>query len=397
MAYDVFISYSSHDKATADATCATLEAAGIRCWIAPRDILPGAEWGEAIVLAMNSCRVMILIFSANANESPQIRREVERAVSKGLPIIPVRIEAIPPSHSLEYFIGTVHWLDAMTPPLEAHLRRLTETVKTLLQPTRSPIGAPAADKATVVSPNRHMFAALVVVGLAAIAAASVALWRLMTPSPIVVATPPPAVPSAPALSAPAPAAPKQQASTVDPGMIGTFARDGAYDDYDWHFIYSVAVDGSYRLVSTQSEYGTFQAGSGRYRTVAGKTGRVRTGTYRAVGTAAIEISNVNGTTIFHPTQPIAPLNQANPVMLGVWQASTVQAGVPWVLTIQNNSDGTYHYEAHAQDSGNATIGNQQWRTTSSVTGQSNMGTYRIIDANTVEITGAEGPIVWRRQ
>ena len=133
MSHDAFISYSTHDKAAADATCAALEGSGIRCWIAPRDIMPGAEWGEAIIEGINHCRVLILIFSANANNSPQIRREVERAVSKGVPIIPLRIQDIAPTRSLEYFIGTVHWLDALTPPLETHLRRLAETVKALLQ------------------------------------------------------------------------------------------------------------------------------------------------------------------------------------------------------------------------------------------------------------------------
>jgi hypothetical protein len=38
----VFISHSSNDRATADAICAHLESAGIKCWIAPRDIEPGA-------------------------------------------------------------------------------------------------------------------------------------------------------------------------------------------------------------------------------------------------------------------------------------------------------------------------------------------------------------------
>src|ERR1700732_243968 len=117
MPYDAFISYSNLDKVQADATCAVLEASGIRCWIAPRDIVPGAEWGEAIILAINQCRVVILIFSSNANESPQIRREVERAVSKGIPVVPVRIEDIVPTDALAYFMDSVHWLDALTPPL----------------------------------------------------------------------------------------------------------------------------------------------------------------------------------------------------------------------------------------------------------------------------------------
>ena len=54
MAHDVFISYSSKDKLIADAACAILESKGIRCWIAPRDILPGADWGESIVDALES-------------------------------------------------------------------------------------------------------------------------------------------------------------------------------------------------------------------------------------------------------------------------------------------------------------------------------------------------------
>jgi tetratricopeptide (TPR) repeat protein len=132
MAHDVFISYSAKDKATADGVCATLEARGIRCWIAPRDILAGIDWGEAIIEAINASRVMILVFSSNANDSHQIKREVERAVSKGLPIIPLRIENVAPARSLEYFIGPVHWLDALTPPLENHLQSLAETVRLLL-------------------------------------------------------------------------------------------------------------------------------------------------------------------------------------------------------------------------------------------------------------------------
>jgi hypothetical protein len=33
---------------------------------------------------------------------------------------------------LAYFVGGLHWLDALTPPLEAHIQTLVETVRTLL-------------------------------------------------------------------------------------------------------------------------------------------------------------------------------------------------------------------------------------------------------------------------
>ena len=133
MAFDTFISYASKDKPAADATCAVLERAGIRCWIAPRDIKPGREYGAAIIEAIDQCRVMVLIFSSSANGSRQVHREIERAVSKGVPIIPLRIEEVTPTRSMEYFLGAIHWLDALTSPLENHLERLADAVKALLQ------------------------------------------------------------------------------------------------------------------------------------------------------------------------------------------------------------------------------------------------------------------------
>ncbi len=132
MAHDVFISYSAKDKPTADAVCAKLEARGVRCWIAPRDILPSEEYAAALVNALRGSRLMVLIFSSGANQSQQVLREVERAVSRGLPILPLRIEDVAPSEAMEYYIASRHWLDALTPPLENHLAHLTETVTLLL-------------------------------------------------------------------------------------------------------------------------------------------------------------------------------------------------------------------------------------------------------------------------
>jgi len=145
MAHDVFIGYSTHDKPTADALCATLEAKGIRCWIAPRDIVPGMDWGEAIIEALQTSRVMVLVFSSHANSSQQIRRELERAVDRGLIIIPVRIENVVPTKSLAYFIGPIHWLDALTPPLETHLQNLAEAVRLLLSKPGQEQGASATE------------------------------------------------------------------------------------------------------------------------------------------------------------------------------------------------------------------------------------------------------------
>jgi hypothetical protein len=112
--------------------CAALEAAKIRCWIAPRDILPSAPWGASIVRAIDQCRVMVLIFSSHANKSRQVHREVNRAFSKGVTVVPLRIENVTPADELAYYLDTVHWLDALTPPLEKNLTLLVTTVRALL-------------------------------------------------------------------------------------------------------------------------------------------------------------------------------------------------------------------------------------------------------------------------
>ena len=133
MAHKVFICHSSTDKVVADAACAALEAQRIPCWIAPRDILAGEEYGEAIVEALSTCLIVLVIFSHDANNSPQVRREVERAVSKGKIIVPFRIEDVMPSRAMEFALSNTHWLDALTPPMESYLLQLCETISRLIQ------------------------------------------------------------------------------------------------------------------------------------------------------------------------------------------------------------------------------------------------------------------------
>src|SRR4029450_7145556 len=101
---DVFISYATEDRSTAEAVCAALEAKGLRCWIAPRDIHPGSVWGAAIVDGIGDCTAFVLVFSDAANRSQHIPRELECAVDRNMPIIPFRVDPVMPSKSLSYFI-----------------------------------------------------------------------------------------------------------------------------------------------------------------------------------------------------------------------------------------------------------------------------------------------------
>jgi hypothetical protein len=133
LAHKVFICHSSKDKPLADAACAALEAQRISCWIAPRDILAGVEYGEAIIDALSRTQIVLLIFSKNSNESPQVRREIERAVNYEKIIVPYRIEDVLPTRAMEFALSNTHWLDALTPPMERRLSELTDTVARLLR------------------------------------------------------------------------------------------------------------------------------------------------------------------------------------------------------------------------------------------------------------------------
>src|SRR5580698_6476521 len=88
----VFISYASPDVAVADAVCTALERAGVICWIAPRDVVPGEFYADAIVHAIDSTRMIVLVLSKSAAGSPHVLREVERASSKGHPVVSLRMD-----------------------------------------------------------------------------------------------------------------------------------------------------------------------------------------------------------------------------------------------------------------------------------------------------------------
>ncbi len=147
MSHDVFISHSSIDKNIADAVCAALEDEGIRCWIAPRDIRPGDSWGASIIKGIEESRAMVIVFSTNSNESKQVMREVERAIQKNVVVVPFRIDGVEPSADMEYFLSATHWLDAKTPEMDAHLAKLSATVKSILNKS-----TPENDTRTIAAP-----------------------------------------------------------------------------------------------------------------------------------------------------------------------------------------------------------------------------------------------------
>lgn len=146
MEKDVFISYSHFNADTADSVCEKLESNGIGCWYAPRDIGPGDEWASAIMAALNNCKVMILVFSEESNQSVQVLREVDKAVSLRKVLIPYRIDDIEPTEGMAYYLSTLEMQDEFDKPRKAALDDLLERVRDALAGKVRPAALPSAPK-----------------------------------------------------------------------------------------------------------------------------------------------------------------------------------------------------------------------------------------------------------
>lgn len=128
----VFVSHAARDRGIAEQLVQLLESTGIRCWIAPRDIQFGANYAEEIMLAIKSAGVMLVLLSKESNASQFVSNEIERGTSYGKRIVPVRLENVQPSMSLELFIGARQWIDFWdsAPDREQNFQRLVGALRT---------------------------------------------------------------------------------------------------------------------------------------------------------------------------------------------------------------------------------------------------------------------------
>lgn len=180
MVKKVFLSHSSKDHKTATAICAALESRGHPCWMSSRDVMPGENFQGAIVRAIRDAGVMVLVFSANANNSDEIKKEMALASQVRMMVIPVRAEDVLPSEDFTYELATRQWIDMFT-DWEQAIEKLSRQIQVAIpredgaaQPVTPPVPARA------VASRAPLFAGLAVVLLAGGAAA---FWLTRQPAP----------------------------------------------------------------------------------------------------------------------------------------------------------------------------------------------------------------------
>ena len=128
----VFISHSSLDAVAANEIVEHLEARGFSCWISSRDISPGSDWAETIYNSISDSSAMLLLFTGNANDSWQIRNELDIATNLKVPIIPVRLEHSEVAKGVMYFTNSHQWLDETDSKRANRLDHITEAVRLVL-------------------------------------------------------------------------------------------------------------------------------------------------------------------------------------------------------------------------------------------------------------------------
>ena len=240
MAVPVFVSHSSKDREIATRLCKAVERQNIACWISGRDVAPGENFQVAIVRAICAARVMVLVFSQNANNSEEIKKEIALAGQHKLVVIPVRVEDVLPSDAFAYELATRQWVN-MFDDWDAAVERLIQQIRSILaDPATAPAAfADAPRRAGRRSVPRLALAAGVVLACLAAGAVTVMLsptfravleaaiepkpaqspQRVATAAAPVSAPPSPASPGSSPTPAAAPAPPAAPPSVLPPAAI----------------------------------------------------------------------------------------------------------------------------------------------------------------------------------
>lgn len=209
MSREIFISYSQGDKAAAEEVCRVLESNGVTCWIAPRNIPPGATWANSIVQAIESCRAMILICSGHSNESRQMSRELQLADERKLPILPARLEPVALKGEYSYYLNLTQWLDLFPGAIADHSATLVSAVRNSMESMQPAAGAGSSGAATApariysppipaAAPPRSRTPLFAGGAIAAVVLAGAGYWGLSpsaqpSPAPVVEPRPTPPV------------------------------------------------------------------------------------------------------------------------------------------------------------------------------------------------------------
>ncbi len=148
MSASIFISFASQDHRVAMTLCQALESRGFKCWISGRDIQPGENFQVAIVRAIRQAKIMLLVFTANSNNSEEMNKELALASQSKLIVVPLRIEDVTPNDAFAYEFATRQWIDFFA-DWEFAIEQLAQRISSATR--EEPIAAPVVEPAPPIA------------------------------------------------------------------------------------------------------------------------------------------------------------------------------------------------------------------------------------------------------
>lgn len=109
----VFVSYASADRERVFAIVRRLEALGVRVWIDRERIEGGSNYGPRIVEGVRGAAALVLMCSASAFASRNVKQEIQLAWKYGRPYLPLLLDRTPVPSELEYWLEGWQWVEIL--------------------------------------------------------------------------------------------------------------------------------------------------------------------------------------------------------------------------------------------------------------------------------------------
>ncbi len=129
---DVFVSFHTPDQSTAEKIVNFLESNGLSCFFAPRDMPGGTVFCEELVKELESCKVLLLVFSQATHNSKYVPLELQIAFDGEPNCLPVFIENCEPQKSFKMLLSSLHRVNAFDGDIDEYLSAILNNTKKLL-------------------------------------------------------------------------------------------------------------------------------------------------------------------------------------------------------------------------------------------------------------------------
>jgi predicted hydrocarbon binding protein len=154
---DVFVSYTSCDKSVAYSMVDYLEAKGVSCFIAPRDIDAGKAYASNIMKAIEECKLVLLVASNAINNSEHVLNEVDVIIEKKKDVLPVFIEDFEMNDDFRYYLGRKQWIIAYPEEVSSYLPTIYASAEEYLPKTPAPASPERSESSEELRKTKTVF------------------------------------------------------------------------------------------------------------------------------------------------------------------------------------------------------------------------------------------------